>query len=44
MEHWSFPERTALWSQVIENVDRNPQQSGFCTKLPLEEARKYYES
>jgi ubiquinone/menaquinone biosynthesis C-methylase UbiE len=39
-----FAERTALWSEVIENVGGQLATAGFCTELQLEEARECYDS
>jgi len=37
-----FAERTALWSEVIENVGEQLAGAGFCTELELKEARECY--
>jgi len=39
-----FPERAALWSEVIENVGGQLTTAGFCTKRQLDEARECYDS
>jgi hypothetical protein len=37
-----FAERTALWSEVIENVGTQLVTAGFCTEFELEEALECY--
>jgi len=39
-----FPERSALWSEVIENVGEQIAKAGFCTESQLREARGRYDS
>jgi hypothetical protein len=39
-----FPERSALWSEVIENVGGQVTNAGFCTISQLREARERYDS
>ena len=39
-----FAERTALWSEVIENMGGQLATAGFCTKVQLQEARERYDS
>lgn len=39
-----FAERTALWSEVIENVGEQIAKAGLCTESQLREARVCYES
>lgn len=39
-----FAERSALWSEVIENVGGQLATAGFCTQSQLEEARQSYAS
>ncbi len=39
-----FGERTALWSEVIENLGEQLSTAGFCTQAQLDEARQCYES
>jgi SAM-dependent methyltransferase len=39
-----FAERTALWSEVIENVGEQIARAGLCTVSQLREARGCYES
>jgi ubiquinone/menaquinone biosynthesis C-methylase UbiE len=39
-----FPERSALWSEVIENVGEQIAKTGFCTESQLREARERYDS
>src|SRR5436190_5968881 len=39
-----FPERTALWSEVIENIGPQLESAGFCSKLQLHDARDCYDS
>jgi ubiquinone/menaquinone biosynthesis C-methylase UbiE len=39
-----FAERTALWSEVIENVGKQIAEARFCTESDLLEARERYES
>lgn len=37
-----FEERTALWSEVIENVGRTIAEAGFCTEQQVARARECY--
>ena len=37
-------ERTAIWSEVIENVGEQIAKAGFCTELQLRQAREGYGS
>lgn len=37
-----FDERTALWSEVIENVGRTIAEAGFCTEAQVAIARELY--
>jgi hypothetical protein len=37
-----FEERTALWSEVIENAGRTIAEAGFCTKQQVAIARECY--
>jgi SAM-dependent methyltransferase len=39
-----FPERTGLWSAVIESIGPQLETAGFCTKLQLHNARDCYDS
>ena len=39
-----FAERTAVWSEVIENLGGQLATAGFCTEFQLEEARECYDS
>ena len=39
-----FAERTALWSEVIENLGGQLATAGFCTNVQLQEARDAYDS
>ncbi len=39
-----FAERTALWSEVIENLGAQLTAAGFCTQAQLDEARRSYDS
>jgi len=39
-----FAERTALWSEVIENLGGQLATAGFCTPSQLEQTRQSYDS
>jgi ubiquinone/menaquinone biosynthesis C-methylase UbiE len=39
-----FPERAALWFEVIDNVGEQIAKAGFCTESQLLEARERYDS
>lgn len=38
-----FAERTALWSEVIENLSEQLTKAGLCTELQLQEAHERYD-
>jgi ubiquinone/menaquinone biosynthesis C-methylase UbiE len=40
--HADFDERTALWSEVIENVGLTIANAGFCTEAEVSSARESY--
>lgn len=39
-----FPERSALWSEVIQNVGKQIAHAGFCSESQLLEAAERYEA